>query len=77
MRSCDCLVFISPQSSFKMKTKMDKLKTLEGANVENLFLPTMAEHHKQAIAKAQQCISTAQKDELSRLHFHLFRAHQH
>lgn len=51
----------------EMKSKMEKLKTLEGADFEKLFLPTMAEHHKQAMAKGQQCIGTAKKDELKSL----------
>lgn len=48
----------------EMKAKMDKLKTLEGADFEKLFLPTMAQHHSQAIAKSEQCARNSQKDEM-------------
>ncbi len=50
-----------------MKAKMDKLKTLHGADFEKLFLPTTAQHHQQAIQMAIPCPTKAQHPELKQM----------
>ncbi len=50
-----------------MKRSMDKMKNAQGEEFEKLFLPTVAQHHQQAIDMAGQCLLKSQKSELKHM----------